>query len=832
MQLRKLASTAVGALLAGSSIAMPALGATLDDLPAPFVADGQADFVVVVGADAATADVVGAIDIVARLGGETVVTEEDEDVSATGDAWRVEETGDDLNYDEAFGGVDGTVDETELDTLLADGTFDDNEGNTDNDVSYTQRITFASNEGGTLVFEADTESDDEVLDTYLKLTDGRKAYTYELKFDDGVEFDNASTSAVKDDFEGAKLEILGKMFTVSDAVASPLTGDAITKIVLLGGAVEGHLEDGEAGTATLDGVEYEITPDILDDDEVRFTVVYEGTTETTDGMDEGDTFELENGVEIGIDDIFFSEKESKVSSVDFRLGARKVTMEDGKAVELNDEDLDGSLVDLVSSAGELTEINVSFAPEDDVFLKAGDTFEDAIFGAFKIDFDSLADNNWEDLKMTTTSSEGRLEAVNSNDETIKIDVQEVGTDVYWGDDTAPGGTQVDGNDYNATGATGNLLFTNGDECYDIDSTALADLEAACQDILLLVVGSGGEARIIEITDIDTTNDEIDFRDKTTDKSFDDKDYTVNANTNIDLGFATITLNVSEGARNFDGPFELGTEVGITFDTLNQFSNKRFKTSLQGEVLLDLINATAPGAGTLMTTGDDVVNVSVFDEDEGDRLFRWNVSRDSDGDVTLTSVSGHADGLVQVSEENDEQQAVLDGGNITGEGDASGTPWGATLWYDSENKDDLTIKYPEEQVSAVVFLSEIESQVIGGVSGRRGQITTSVSKLDTEVTAPASEGNIILVGGPCANRLVARLNDDGKYPWACADLETLPTGAGYSIELINDAFATGQVAMVVAGVSADDTRDAASRVQNFDTDGLTGASVRTGVLATA
>jgi hypothetical protein len=73
MQLRKiLAAGALAALMAGSSIA---LAADLSNYPQPFVsADGAANFLVVVGSGADPADVIGAIDVATRLGGESTTT--------------------------------------------------------------------------------------------------------------------------------------------------------------------------------------------------------------------------------------------------------------------------------------------------------------------------------------------------------------------------------------------------------------------------------------------------------------------------------------------------------------------------------------------------------------------------------------------------------------------------------------------------------------------------------------------------------------------------------------------------------------------------------------
>src|SRR3989344_2016351 len=114
MQMRKVASAALGAFMAGATLAAPVFAAdyTLDDFPAPFVVGGETDFVIVVGADALSSDSAGAADVVAGIVSGT--SDEDDTVTVTGETWRVEEPGDDLNYNESFSGIDQSLDETDL----------------------------------------------------------------------------------------------------------------------------------------------------------------------------------------------------------------------------------------------------------------------------------------------------------------------------------------------------------------------------------------------------------------------------------------------------------------------------------------------------------------------------------------------------------------------------------------------------------------------------------------------------------------------------------------------------------------------------------------------
>ena len=70
---KRVAAISAGATLMGATM-MGAVAADLGDYPAPFVQDGQLNGVVVVGASADMADMIGAGDIIATLTQATVTT--------------------------------------------------------------------------------------------------------------------------------------------------------------------------------------------------------------------------------------------------------------------------------------------------------------------------------------------------------------------------------------------------------------------------------------------------------------------------------------------------------------------------------------------------------------------------------------------------------------------------------------------------------------------------------------------------------------------------------------------------------------------------------------
>ena len=127
-----------------------------------------------------------------------------------------------------------------------------------------------------------------------------------------------------------------------------------------------------------------------------------------------------------------------------------------------------------------------------------------------------------------------------------------------------------------------------------------------------------------------------------------------------------------------------------------------------------------------------------------------------------------------------------------------------------------------QSQAIVAVGKSPSASAGGAGGTVTTqtvlpITADVVRLDSEVTtADESANDLILVGGPCINTLVAQLATAGKFPYTCANWPGRNFGR---VQLISDAFATGKTALVIAGTTAADT-DLASRVVQT---GLTGAT---------
>ncbi len=102
---------------------------------------------------------------------------------------------------------------------------------------------------------------------------------------------------------------------------------------------------------------------------------------------------------------------------------------------------------------------------------------------------------------------------------------------------------------------------------------------------------------------------------------------------------------------------------------------------------------------------------------------------------------------------------------------------------------------------------------GTVYSWAGPIVSAVAKLDKDLTAADKAArHLVVVGGPCVNSVAAEVLGL-SYP-TCGAASTIPENSAL-IKSVAGKFASGLEAVLVAGWRAEDTRLAASVLQNFD-----------------
>ncbi|MFP4112648.1 MAG: hypothetical protein ACLFUO_06660, partial [Candidatus Woesearchaeota archaeon] len=418
--IRKILALGTGATIMGATI----LGATAADLanfPAPFVQDGAYNAQIVVGEGAQVPDVVGAIDIATRLQYEMKQVASETGGAATtvtvsGDAERVQTTTDILEIGEDLNGVREVFSESQLDAL-ASGTFRNNKGS----FSYDQRIDLSSS---TLKVDYVEDDDRNEAGDYLYVENDAHIYTYEVNFPTALK--TAEDSGDLTDLTDKSISLMGRNYAITTATVDD-AGDV--KLELMGGDISDTLFELESKTYTLNGKDYEVTVSFIgssgDDTVVKFSVVYDGQTEVTSSIASGESYMLEDGVEIGVRDALEQNDPSGVMKdfTEFYMGANKVILENGESLEVGADSLRDATVTIDSTGVEddeevtINKISISVVAPDNLYVPAGgmlseelESDEKGLLFAENFDFKyaGLTAPSTETVKFSTSDSDRQV----------------------------------------------------------------------------------------------------------------------------------------------------------------------------------------------------------------------------------------------------------------------------------------------------------------------------------------------------------------------------------------------------------------------------------------
>ena len=814
--IKRIAALAGGAVMVGATMA-GAL-ATLDTLPQPFVTSaGVFDAYIVVGtmgwnpnlafnAAAATGlsqDLATGIDVGAAFAQRATTASSGSGPSTTvSGGTLIKAPGDDFNYGETIINIKPTgFGKTELNDVLADGEYKETKGANTNNVKYTQKLTFGAGTTG-IVFDADDNADTQDAGTYLHLSDAALLYTYVLDFDDTVKFSGAGCNT---DWDKTKLEIQGKTYTVTAATCTG--GNLLDTLEMISGAVTVTQGEYTTQTYTVDGKTYEVEVLIIADNAVPNTAQFRVNGQTTDPLEEGETFELSDGLEIGIDYISPNEgsEAAGADQVTFYLGAQKLELDNTNEVKINGETNDDyDLTALFTTgAGTLDAITLTAQPGDEQWIHEGDNFVDPLFGAWELDYTGLQKTT-EEIKGTASSNKGKFAFNNADGDEIEIPtiMNAAGTIVSFGERLGAAGVYIDQDNTAGAGPTilqglsmGMFLLDDGDMCSVDGSGALT--QTACENTEMLVVSAGGEARVFKITKLDdgadnlwnvAADDTYDVKDMLTSETYDDLAFGVLE----DVGLTTIQLDT--GSADIT-PADATNDYQVIATTINHYGAGHnggasgwalFTTEKDAEVDLGLF-----GGGPFGAYAD------AFEGTNGNYLGEWvYVEADADGDVEIMTGGGPT---YMPEKEDSDTQWALDIGDQ--DGVLGGVQaWGALFKYDSENDNNIVLYYPEERVIADVYLAPTGATSTTAASGAVNvnyiNAATGIARTDQDFETPTK--NVVLIGGPYVNELVSTLATAGKTQ--LAETYTADTAI---VQLIEDAYGTYD-ALIIAGNEAKDT----------------------------
>ncbi len=893
MQFKKLvAAGTLGVLMAGSSVAF----AALSDFPEPFVTSSGVQSFVVVGAAAAPSDVVGAVDLAARLGGEvtTDVTISGASVgfNIDGEGREVATTNTKLYLDDSLGksGVRTTMTREDLPTLLATEALEDTDASTTH--NYQQFIYLTPSATGsalyTLQFDkpgstSSVDPDYNIGRWPTSLTDAWMYRTY-ITFDKDV---NTSTAA------GERMTLFGRVYTVhTDTTANPGALDSTDKLVLSGGASESAiLSGGETVEVSHGGTTYEVTYVASSDSTTGIVKV--GSDQNT--ITQGQSRKV-GGLDIFMERVFdISSTDPTLDSAKMQFGASKIVLTHTNKVKTGDSEdsVDGTYVNLTLSGGKLAAFQVAVGGKSSTedFVKAGGgTYTDPVWKSFGLNFASVTpglmdasrsvikvnpsgDNN---LEVTYNDDRGNEKTINWGYKALSTDTTFTLADSSGNEIVVVENVPVARDAYFTTTAGDfSHLFRVSGLSADATSSSNADiLDIFSGNTLRLNLGTDDyEAKVIDGQTFHLSANSTHLNTTTwgTGAALNDVGSfltvfpTVKGKNGEKLAFfEPVTINVTTFPT-----WDLPTGA-VTFAYSTNGPDKRFNitaaskedtTSSALAAAVTNVNASDTPS-TLFTLGRTATGGLIYNITFADDVATLRVVG-STGGVGLTQP-----GMILVEEKDDasNQYSVVVSGNTETSGsnylavpsapDFTATEDSSSLGSDSTltdyvdlygtyvrrtttSQDTLTIYYPDEQVTANLFVLDKDAtvtQTAGGTSSTVKSATpvkTALGKLDTEVTsADKNNKNLILVGGPAVNTLVAELATAEKTK---ARQWYVDQGAGTSLlNLVEDAFTTGKSALVVAGHSAADTRAATSMMQNYDAQTFSSDEVvlKNGVISTA
>lgn len=785
--IKKIVALGLGASLVGATLGAVAAAADLNDYPSPFVQNGKFSGTLVVGDKAAAEDVIGVSDIAMSLQFAASVktgTSAGATTTVEGDAYLIDESGDDLNLYENLSQVQATLDYQDLDalgkgSLRAKTTAD-----------YIQEITLPN---VAVEFTVDDNADVDDPGLFLNFVNGRTALTYKLDFTSPAESDYDTT--MLEDFEDEKITILGREYTITKA-----ENTSGIKLTLMSGAVQTTQEVGETRTYNINGKDYEVTVMVVSGETSASALTkLLINDETTQSLSKDDTYVLNDGTEVGIKEILPTKAgDVQQNLVEFFLGAEKIVLDGTNSqLEIGEETINDVVVtltsDVTSSSRRMSRIQLAFTPTDDYFVPVGGKLSEAVtddeeymafFEAFGVDysFAGLAPSKTEEVRFYPSGS-NNYKLKFTNRAGVTYDEK-----VFYYNATLPLQENATANNVSlGDSVTKQLIVSENEQVCDND---------------MFVVEYNKNSRILQLTNVNSNDKTISLKDVGTG---DTQEYTYSATQSVN--YSTFTFDGGSFTVRVD---DTGSKCITTNNTAADSSDTKADLWTQFDTKIELTgglfgsqNGSTARGNIVMTEDNDGK-----DDDSDTDILVWNFTYSTaDSEIQLAT-------FATTPMSTDDTNAVmhtLDSDDNTREGY---TEWGTFLRQaDTDSQDKWTLTLTESEANPLVYVTAGVTTVMSGdaVTGDSvivQRIDVGATKLASEVAGMERTQNLLLVGGPCANRAVEAASSE--FP-TCSGWPLAPGQA--LIQLVNQA--DGHVALLVAGTTAADTRAATNVVAKQD-----------------
>jgi hypothetical protein len=720
-------------------------------------------------------------------------------------------------------GLKTTITRTNLPDVLPQGTFYDNGGTS---YTYNQYITFGA---GTAEFGT---SGGDLADPKLYIN--TQTSTSTPIFNITVVF-NKILNLSSADVRGQPITLFGKDYTIGSDSVYDGTG---TKLILFGGGGSTQvIAEGQEVTMSAAGVDHKVKV-IGVSSTTQAVVSIDGVTQT---VTKGQTKTI-GGISVYTKDIYFFQKEAQVSQVELSLGASKLILENANPVKTGqtEDTVDGTLVTLTGSttgSQGISKLDISVTAKDSSHdsIASDALFTDPVFGAIKLAFGGLNLGTTDQITIDnagTTQASLKFTDYRGNEKTI-----------YWAYAAAslPFNAQLNDSSTRAYHVLENeTVFKN-------DYVLLApSQESEFGHIFQYTTASsiGSTGAYMELKDVisgDTTRIYLNDPGQATATFYVD-------------GQPYYVKNVTSSAQTFAFSWGAGAGVGVagnrTVFPLIKAKNGEYVTLLKNQSISNNgytgLYYQFPGDTAYYNVSNLTTSVAVgrftymlAPGASSSVIYAINQTSGGTGAVSLTAAPAvliYEEKGKDLTSDSDRQDGIIvtvaDGGGasvdmtvqtpvLTAATSYSGTQttdnsvteyydrYGAHVKYDTDGQGLVVVDYPDDQATVMAGIgSNPTFSTAAGTTGtvkQAVQIKNPVTKLDSEVSTTSLNSDLILLGGPCANTLVAQLLSSDNI--TC---NSWPYTTGL-IKEVASAFGSTHKALIVAGTQGTDTRALAAKV---------------------
>ena len=710
------------------------------------------DFSVVVGDNANASDVLGALDIGLALQAHSF--QKESELKSTKSKAYFSESGDLLEINEKLGDAREVFTGKDL-AVLQSTLIRTDEGTT----NVNHYLDFENSECK-VVFEEDEY--DKVQDA-IRCPDGEEAFTYKIEFTEGLQSEVDNDDTLKD-IEDEELMLLGKTYSFAEVKEN---GNELT-FRLFAGKVLDSLEEGQERTYSVNGKDVTVKAVIISDTEK--VVKLEVNGEMSDKLEEGET-DFVGDYLIGVRDILPNEAEESTGGdiVEFWIGVDEL--------EFTDDATD----DEFSSDIEINDENIEDAEVKVIGTKVGDEWRISSIH-YKLEVDGKKGDVYiapgHGLREYLTESEG---TIHPDWDIIYEGVDNVTTSIVRFDSSGDDAYDLEFTNARGTQYNVELLDNSGDFKYGSDDEGFHFVEAdydgsneynVNRDDSFVLTDKNNEkgvTTILTYENIDESEKRVTFRDEGNGESYEFNYQGTegdDAKGTITVGGNSYTFYVGDEADEFP--------LAVDFNHDSAVDGTQANIVVLGGGILELDSDLSDNeANFVLRTLNKQFDEADTDEEIAISIASANNELDVDVDSGIE---------LEELDDNDDVEVGMSNYGVK-----------AKLRDEENDPNTLELEYPssERGVNAAVVIGE-----------KKPLVEKKAFNLKPLVASKAGNEAMILVGGPCANEMTARVLGVSSKPGVCAE------GYEPGKALVKYMTYNEKAVIIVSGYEARDTRLAA------------------------